>query len=218
MLRCSRLVRQPVSSASLHSSDAESRSGLARVLVGNPVVETLVAMLVVSLATWAAALVGLTGLFVLAPPVFSPPWSLVTSVYAHIGPGHLLSNAVVVAVAGSLVAWSTTRVRFHAFFVTTGVLSGLAHVWLGSLVGPSVGVLGSSGAAFALVGYVIAANPVSSTVLDRLRLPPRVTVLLVATIAGGLTLLFSAPGSALVAHLTGAVLGLVAGRLRLLRA
>ncbi|SDM50849.1 Membrane associated serine protease, rhomboid family [Halogranum gelatinilyticum] len=199
------------------SDPPDSRSLVSRALLGNPVVETLAAMAVVSLLTWTAALVGLTGLFVLAPPVLSPPWALVTSVYAHAGPGHLVSNAVVVAVAGSLVAWSTTRLRFHAFFLTTGVLAGLAQVWLGGLFAPGVGVLGASGAAFALVGYVLAANPVSSTLLDRFRLPPRVTVLLVAVVAGGLTLLFSAPGSALVAHLTGAVLGLVAGRLRLLR-
>lgn len=197
-------------------ADRNDRSLLAAV-TGNPVVETLVAMVVVSLLTWGASLVGLLGLFVLAPPVLSPPWALVTSVYAHSGPTHLLSNAVVVALAGTLVATSTTRLRFHAFFITTGVLAGLAHVWLGSLVGPSTGVLGASGAAFALVGYVVTANPVSSTVLDRLRLPPRLFVALVAVVAAGLTLLFSAPGSALVAHLTGALLGLLAGRLRLLR-
>jgi membrane associated rhomboid family serine protease len=174
-------------------------------------------MVVVSLLTWAASLVGLVGLFALSPPVFIPPWTLVTSVYAHAGPAHLLSNAVVVALAGSLVSLSTTRLRFHAFFLTTGVLSGLAQVWLTSLVGPSTGVLGASGAAFALVGYVITANPVSATVFDRLRLPPRVVVVVVAIVAGGLTLLFSAPGSALIAHLTGAILGLLAGRIQLLR-
>lgn len=205
---------------STHSSLPSDRtdSSVRSAVVGNPVVETLVAMVVVSLLTWVASFVGLISLFVLAPPVLLPPWTLVTSVYAHSGPAHLLSNAVVVALAGSLVAWSTTRLRFHAFFVTTGVLAGLAHVWIGSLVGPPTGVLGASGAAFALVGYVITANPVSTTVLDRLRLPPRLLVVLVAVVAGGLTLLFSAPGSALIAHLTGAVLGLLAGRLQLLRA
>jgi membrane associated rhomboid family serine protease len=213
-------LRTESESVPAHSPSPSDRtdSSLRAAVVGNPVVETLVTMVAVSLLTWTASLVGLVGVFVLAPPVLLPPWTLVTSVYAHAGPGHLLSNAVVVAVAGSLVAWSTTRLRFHAFFVTTGALSGLAHVWLGSLVGPSTGVLGASGAAFALVGYVITANPVSTTVLDRLRLPPRVLVVLVAIVAAGLTLLFSAPGSALVAHLTGAVLGLLAGRVQLLRA
>lgn len=174
-------------------------------------------MLVVSLFTWAASFVGLVGLFALAPPVLLPPWTLVTSVYAHAGPAHLLSNAVVVALAGSLVALSTTRLRFHLFFVVTGMLSGLAHVWITGLFGPSSGVLGASGAAFALVGYVISANPVSTSVLDRLRLPPRVLVVIAAVVAVGLTLLFSAPGSALIAHLTGASLGLLAGRVQLLR-
>ncbi|EJN59375.1 hypothetical protein HSB1_27960 [Halogranum salarium B-1] len=218
LLRSFPTESEAVSSPPLHSDRPTRRDRSVSTLVtGNPVVQTLTAMVVVSLLTWAASFVGLVGLFVLAPPVLSPPWSLVTSVYAHSGPGHLLSNAVVVALAGSLVAYSTTRLRFHAFFVTTGVLAGLAHVWVGGLFGPATGVLGASGAAFALVGYVITANPVSTTVLDRLRLPPRVLVVIVAVVAGGLTLLFSAPGSALIAHLTGAVLGLLAGRVQLLR-
>jgi uncharacterized membrane protein YjjB (DUF3815 family) len=42
-------------------------------------------------------------------------------------------------------------------------------------------------------------------------------VVVVALAALVLTVLFSAPGSALVAHFAGAAMGLVAGRLRLLR-
>ena len=193
------------------------RDRRSRSLRRNPVVETLAAMLVVSLLSWAASVVGLVGLFALAPPVLLPPWTLVTSVYAHAGPGHLLSNAVVVLLAGSLVSLTTTRLRFHAFFVVTGALAGLAHVWTAGLFGVRAGVLGSSGAAFALVGYVLSANPASSAVLDRLRLPARVVVVAVALAALALTVLFSAPGSALVAHFAGAAMGLVAGRLRLLR-
>ncbi|WP_089882784.1 rhomboid family intramembrane serine protease [Halogeometricum limi] len=173
-------------------------------------------MVAVSLLTWGASFVGLVGLFALAPPVLLPPWTLVTSVYAHAGPGHLLSNAVVVALAGTLVSLSTTRLRFHLFFVVTGALAGVAHVWATGLLGGPTAVLGASGAAFALVGYVLAANPASGMLFDTLRLPPRVLVVLVAAVALGLTLAFSAPGSALVAHFAGAVMGLLAGRLRLL--
>ncbi|QLG29560.1 rhomboid family intramembrane serine protease [Halorarum halophilum] len=174
-------------------------------------------MLVVSVLTWAGTLVGLAGLFVLAPPILSPPWGLLTSVYAHAGPGHLLANAVVVAVAGSLVARRTTRFRFHGFFLVTGVLAGVAQVWVGGLLGRSVAVLGASGAAFALVGYVLVANPASAALLERVSVPPRVAAAVVAVAAAGLTLAFSPAGSALVAHFVGTVLGLVAGRLRLLR-
>lgn len=198
------------------STTVEPKRG--SLLVGNPVAETLLAMVVVSLLSWAASLVGLVGLFALAPPVFVPPWTIFTSVYAHAGPGHLLSNAVVVLLAGTLVSATTTRRRFHTFFVVTGALAGLAQVWTAGLFGVRAGVLGSSGAAFALVGYVLTANPASTAVLDRLRLPGRAVVAVVAAVALLLTLLFSAPGSALVAHFAGAAMGLLAGRLRLLRA
>ncbi len=183
----------------------------------NPIVQTLGAMLVVSTLTWASVLVGLSGLFILAPPLLNPPWALVTSVYAHAGPGHLLSNAIIIVLAGSFVAWSTTRLRFHLFFITTGALAGVAEVLVGGVLGQPTAVLGASGAAFALVGYVIAGNPASAAALARLRVPPRVLLVVVAVVAGALTIAFSAPGSALIAHLTGAILGLVAGRFQVLR-
>lgn len=186
-------------------------------VVRNPAAQTLAAMVVVSLLTWVGFLVGLTRLFVLAPPVLDPPWGVVTSVYAHANPAHLLSNAMIIAVAGGIVSLSTTRLKFHAFFLATGALAAVAQVWSGVVMGNPTAVLGSSGAAFALVGYVLASNPVSTTFLDRFRLPARVVVVLVTLIAFGLTLTYSAPESALVAHFTGAVAGLVAGHFRLLR-
>lgn len=204
-------------SSTAYDADRGGRSP-GGVLVGNPVVETLVAMLVVSVLAWGASLVGLLGLFALGPPVWLPPWALLTSVYAHVGPAHLLSNAVVVAVAGTLVSASTTRFRFHAFFVATGALAGVAHVWASGLLGTRTSVLGASGAAFALVGYVLAANPASEALFETLRLPPRAVIAVVALAALALTLSFSAPGSALVAHFAGAAMGLVAGRLGVLRA
>ncbi|ADQ69000.1 hypothetical protein C499_06550 [Halogeometricum borinquense DSM 11551] len=198
------------------SSTNELPDRRSNLIFGNPVAETLLAMLFVSVLTWTVSFIGLVGLFALAPPVLAPPWTLVTSVYAHVGPGHLLSNAVIVLLAGTLVSMSTTRLRFHAFFVGTGALAGLAHVWLAGLFGVPSAVLGSSGAAFALVGYVLAANPASSAILDRLRLSSRAVIAIVAIVALVLTVLFSAPGSALIAHFTGAVMGLIAGRLQLL--
>ncbi|WP_369685128.1 rhomboid family intramembrane serine protease [Haladaptatus sp. YSMS36] len=204
-------------SSPAHQPARRNNSSLSAAFFGNPVVETLVAMTVVTFLTWVSFFTGLGGLFVLAQPLLNPPWALVTSVYAHAGVGHLISNAIIVVLAGSLVAWSTTRLRFHAFFVTTGALAGVAEVLISGLLGQPTAVLGASGAAFALVGYVLAANPASTVLFDRLNLPPRVLVVLVAAAGLVLTFLFSAPGSALIAHLTGAMLGLVAGRMRLLR-
>ncbi len=179
-------------------------------------------MALVSAAFW---LVGLLTrplaafLFVLSPPTLGHPWTLATSVYAHAGVGHLLSNAVVVVVAGVPVAAATTRLRFHAFVLATGALAGLAQVWVGGLLTPT-GVVGISGAAFALVGYVAAANPAADAlgrVARRVDVPPRVVVVAVGLVAVAVTLAFSPAGSALIAHLAGLSLGVVAGRARLLR-
>jgi membrane associated rhomboid family serine protease len=175
-----------------------------------PLAETLGLM---TGATLLAALVG-PGAFALATPL-AAPWTLVTSVYAHAGPLHLGSNAVVVALAGLPVALTTTRARFHAFFVATGALAGLAQVLFAAALGRSAAVVGASGAAFALVGYVIAANPVTGLVGRLARVPPRVAVALVAVVALGLTLAVGGRG-AVAAHAVGAALGLLAGRERVL--
>ena len=197
---------------------ARNDESWTRRLARGPVGQTLAAMLLASVATWFGALVGLPLLFVLAPPVLSPPWTLVTSVYAHAGPGHLLSNAIVVAVAGSLVARSTTRRRFHAFFLSTGAVAGIAQVVAYQALGVPTAVLGASGAAFALVGYALVANPATGAIRDRIRLSARATTVITAAVAIGVTVLLSAPGSALVAHFVGGVLGLLSGRVHLLRA
>ncbi|MFC6905214.1 rhomboid family intramembrane serine protease [Halalkalicoccus tibetensis] len=184
---------------------------------GNPTIETLFVMGIVFLLQTAVDIVGLmTFLFVLAPPVDVRPWTLVTSVYAHGGLGHLLSNALALLIFGLLVERRTSRARFHAFFVTTGMLAGVAQITLGGLAGPAQGVLGASGAIFALMGYVLAGNVVSATLLDRVRLSRRMQFVLAVVLAAVVTLATGAPGVALIAHFTGLVLGLVAGRAGLL--
>lgn len=184
---------------------------------GSPTLETLVAFVVVFVVQAVLQVIGLMGVFfVLAPPVEIRPWTLVTSVYAHAGLGHLLANALALVVFGLLVEQRTTRLRFHAFFVTTGMLAGVAQITVGGLVGPPQGVLGASGAIFGLLGYLLAGNVVSETVLDRVSLSPRAQVALFAAIAAAVTIATGAPGVALIAHFTGLVIGLLAGRAGLL--
>jgi membrane associated rhomboid family serine protease len=111
-----------------------------------------------------------------------------------------------------MIEQSTTRLRYHTFFITTGVLSGLAQV----ILLPGSRVLGASGAIFAFLGYLVAGNPVSSSVLDALRLSRRAQLVVFAVLAVVVTALTGAPGVALVAHFTGFLCGLLAGRLGLL--
>jgi membrane associated rhomboid family serine protease len=183
-------------------------------IAGSAILHTLLAMVAVSAAGWTLGSNG-TNPLVLAAPLAAEPWTILTSVYAHASLPHLLGNALVIVTAGTLVAYATTTPRFHAFVVLTGVVAGVSQILVAGALGGAVGVLGTSGAAFALIGYVLASNRVTNAVLGG-RLSSRTGVLLVALVAGGLTIWLSGTRAALVAHFVGAVLGLVAGYYRLL--
>lgn len=169
---------------------------------------------------------GLTAqsLFTLTAPVSRNPWTVVTSVYAHGSLSHLAANALALAFAGVLLERQTTPARFHAFFLVTGALSGLAEVWLWAVVAPFVGgvaaqagVLGASGAIFALLGYLLTSNRLTDRVVGSVQVGPRVQLAVLAAIAVLVTLATASPQTALVAHFTGLLLGLLAGRAHLLR-
>ena len=193
-------------------------------IANSPTVETLALIAIVftlqQFASLVGGFVGMAGFgvafFALRPPLAVFPWTLVTSVYAHSSLVHLLSNALALVVVGLVVETVTTRARFHAFFLATGVLAGVCQVFVSGLSGGPAGVLGASGAILALVGYVLAANPVSETILDRLRLRRRAQFGLFAALAVVVTLATGTAGAALIAHFIGLLIGLVTGRLRAL--
>lgn len=166
----------------------------------------------------------MSGFFILSAPVTENPWTVITSVYAHANIGHLLSNAIALLLFGLPVAAATTRVRFHLFFLTTGSIAGLSQILVtGALASAPVigasatpGVLGASGAVFALLGYLLASNRLA-TGIGSLVDPPRwLTYGVFFAIAALVTVATAQPGVALVAHFTGLLLGLVAGRFNLL--
>lgn len=182
----------------------------------SPTLEILGVFLVVFAAQGVASLVGLVGLFVLAPPITASPWTIVTNVYAHASVGHLISNSLALLLAGLLVERRTTRLRFHLFFVAVGALAGIAQVVSTGLLGPGTAVLGASGAVFGLFGYLLAGNIVTASLVDRVRLSPRAQFGLFVLAALGVTVATGRPGVALVAHFTGLLLGLLAGAVGLL--
>jgi membrane associated rhomboid family serine protease len=183
----------------------------------SPVVETLAVLLAVFALQLGLAVLGQAGaLAASAATLAAEPWTLVTSVYAHAGPGHLVANALALAVVGPLVARRTTRPRFHAFFLATGVVAVLAELSVGGLLGEPPVVLGASGAVFALVGYMLSGNVLASAVLDWVGLSRRAQLAVLAVVVVGLTLVTGSSRAALVAHATGLAVGLVCGRLGVL--
>lgn len=190
-----------------------------------PVFELLVLFVVVYLVQFITALAGLVGgLFVLSPPLSSNPWTVVTSVYAHAGINHLLSNAIALVLFGWPVARATTKLRFHLFFVVSGSLAGVTQIVAShSLAGlplvgtdPTAGVLGASGAVFALLGYLLASNRLSSSLASAVRIPTWLTLVVFVGVAGFVTLATASPGVALIAHFAGLLFGLLAGRMGVL--
>lgn len=189
------------------------------------IVELLLVFVLVFVAQLVSALGGLVGaLFVLSAPISENPWTVVTSVYAHGSVQHLASNAIALVLFGWPVARATTRLRFHTFFAVSGAIAGVSQILLRDFlaflpvlgVEETPGVLGASGAVFALLGYLIASNRLSTQVGSLVRVPQWVTLVLFVFVAGGVTLMTAAPGVALIAHFTGLFVGLLAGRLRLL--
>lgn len=156
------------------------------------------------------------GLLSLSLPVTRQPWTLVTTVYAHDGVSHLLTNAVGVAVLGIGIERTTTHLRFHAFFLGTGALSALAEVTARGLLGRQVAVVGASGAVLALFGYAMVGNPLSRSLLARVGIGPGGEAALFVGLAGLITVAAAAPRVAFVAHFTGLLAGIAAGRRRLL--
>lgn len=188
------------------------------VLSRSPTLTTITVFLVVFVLQSFADLVGaLAGLFVLSPPLETRPWTLVTSVYAHGGPGHLLANSLALLIPGFVIEHRTSASRYHAFFIATGATAGVAEVRLGVLVGEPTGVLGASGAVFAFIGYLLSSNRLADTAIRGFALSGVAQIALFALVAVVLTFATAAPEVALVAHFTGLFVGLVAGRTRLLR-
>lgn len=181
----------------------------------SPTVILLAVFSVVYFVQVATDVLGLRLVFALSLPLGIRPWTLVTSVYAHGSLIHLLSNGFALVLVGLPLERSTTPFRFHLYFLLTGVSAGIAQIVVADILGAPVAVIGASGAIFALLGYLLAGNALSETVLERV--PPRIRAVIVLVLAAAITLTTAAPGVALVAHFAGFVIGAVGGRARVLR-
>jgi membrane associated rhomboid family serine protease len=83
-----------------------------------------------------------------APATFAQPWRMLTSLFAHGSPMHLLFNMFSLFVIGRMLEPELGRLRFGALFFISG-LGGLIAVLL---LQPQTLVLGASGAIFGLLG------------------------------------------------------------------
>ncbi|ELZ39964.1 rhomboid family intramembrane serine protease [Halorubrum tebenquichense] len=192
----------------------DSDQSIGSLLFWNPVLQTLSVMCVVSIVGWTAFMGagGVTEPFVFTTPLDEHPESIILSIYAHANTTHLISNATVIAIVGGIISLNSSWIRFHLFFIFSGVVAGVTQAVIMEYYGTAIPALGASGAGFALMGYLAIANPLADYVSGK------TISALVLILASGITLYFSPEGSGIMAHFTGAVIGLIAGRFHLLRA
>jgi len=184
---------------------------------GSPTTTLIGVLVVVFLLQTVFSVFGVSLAFALAWPLSDRPWTLVTSVLAHEGTLHLATNAIGLFVIGIILERRTEPWRFYAFFLSVGAIAGAMEVTVAQVLGRTVSVLGASGAVFGLLGYLLAGNSLTDAVADRITVDPRVAVLVMIGVALAITWLTRGRRVALIAHFTGIVLGLVAGRAHVLR-
>lgn len=195
-------------------SESDSESQIITRLLWNPAIQTLSIMSVVSIVGWTAFM-GAGGViepFVMNTPLNENPESLIIAIYSHSSPQHLISNAILIGLVGGIISYSSSWIRFHLFFILTGLLAGTTQLVVMEYYGTAPPTLGSSGAGFALLGYLAIANPIGDY------LSGKAIIGLVVIGASVLTIYFSASESAILAHFSGAILGMLAGRFHLLNA
>lgn len=187
-------------------------------LASNPALQTLAVMATISIIGWGLQPSNPNSpeLFAASAPLQEEWWTLVTATYAHLDTGHFMSNAVFVLIAGGIVSFSTSAIRFHLFFIATGAIT--AAMQLQAIVvsdGGAAWIVGSSGAAFGLCGYVI--GSIANAALSGRAGVSRVGLVTVALVVASLfTIRFSPEGSAFLSHFVGIVIGIGVGWLRLL--
>ena len=156
------------------------------------------------------------GLQVTPIPVF---FTLITSAFLHGGFGHLLGNMLYLWIFGDNLENRLGHLRYFVFYLLTGVLAGLAHVFSTSLFGQNLLIpsLGASGAISAVLGGYIVLFPTRSIrmwfILFSLRIPALIVVGLwfVFQVMNGLGSLGGeeAGGVAYAAHIGGFIAGLL---------
>ncbi|MFO8114502.1 MAG: rhomboid family intramembrane serine protease [Halorubrum sp.] len=200
-----------------------STGGLVSYFRGNATYALLAAMWITFLAQWVVTLTlgdaAHSQIFVLRSDAIGRVWTWVTSVLSHsrLQLFHIIGNSIVILFFGPLVERAVGSRRFVAFFFGAGILAGLGHVLFAIATGaPTTGVVGASGAGFAILGVLTVWRP-NMQVLLFFIVPMKIkyltwgialvsAVLVIQSGTGGVG------GIAHLAHLIGFAIGLAFGK------
>ena len=200
-----------------------STGGFVSYFRGNATYALLAAMWITFAAQWAVTLLfgdaAHSQIFVLRSDAIGNVWTWVTSVLSHsrFSLFHIVGNSIVIFFFGPRVERAVGSKRFVAFFFGAGILAGLGHVLFAIATNaPTTGVLGASGAGFAILGVLTVWRP-NMEILLFFVIPMKIkyltwgvalisAALVVSTGTGGVG------GIAHLAHLIGFAIGLAFGK------
>jgi rhomboid protease GluP len=135
-------------------------------------------------------------------------WRLLTCMFLHFGPAHLLLNMYCLARVGPLVERLFGHLGFAGLYVVAGLAGSLASL----CVHPGVIASGASGAIFGVIGALLGYLALRPGVVPWAKLKP-MTVGALAFVGYNLIFAFLSPGIDLAGHAGGLTGGFVCGLL-----
>lgn len=143
--------------------------------------------------------------------VLSRPWTLVTHIFLHSGPVHLLFNMIFLFFFGPELERRIGGKRFLAVFLLSGIVAGIGYsLWSVFILQSAAPAVGASGALFGIFASLAVLAPHIQVYIYFI--PMKITYALIFFAL--LDLLFIGSGDAIArsAHLSGVIAGLVMGR------
>jgi membrane associated rhomboid family serine protease len=143
--------------------------------------------------------------------IASRPWTLVTHIFLHAGPIHLLFNMMFLFFFGPELERRIGGKRFLIVFFLSGIIAAIGYsLWTVFVLQSAAPAVGASGALFGIFACLTVIAPDIQVYIYFI--PMKITYALIFFAL--LDILLISPGDAIAhsAHLTGVVAGLVMGR------
>ncbi len=143
--------------------------------------------------------------------IFARPWTLVTHIFLHSGPIHLLFNMMFLFFFGPELERRIGGRRFLAVFFLSGIVAAIGYsLWTGLVLQSNDPAVGASGALMGIFACLAILAPHIQVYIYFI--PMKITYALIMFAL--LDLIFFGSGDAIAhsAHLSGVVAGLVIGR------
>jgi membrane associated rhomboid family serine protease len=143
---------------------------------------------------------------------YKAPWTLITSLFVHDFPWHILFNMFTLYFLGSYLCNIIGDARFCIIYFVGGIVGNFFFILVEHLMGSNATLYGASGAIFAVGGAFAVLAPKMKVMIFPIPVP---MPLWVAIIGGFLILtliaLLADPSISWQAHLGGLLTGLIAG-------